>query len=72
MSPIERRIALLKARIKLTDIARGYGCSVVAVTRTLNDDMTSRPLRQYISGLVGISEKRMFPENARKKDLVAA
>ena len=72
MSPIERRIALIKTRIKLTDIANGYGCSVAAVTRTLNDNMTSRPLLQYINRLVGIPAKRIFPENARRKGLVAA
>lgn len=66
MSPIEIKVALMRAGHKQSDIARQYGCSPVMVHLVITGKGTSRKLQKFIAKKMGLPPEYVFKFRSRR------
>lgn len=69
MDPLERRIELIRAGVRPTDIARKAGVTSSSVYRVLDNLSTSDRLQRLIAKAIGKPVREVFPERYEKKAL---
>lgn len=66
MTPLDIRVALLKAGISQASIAREYGCTRASIGNVIDRRMVSRPLQELIARRLGRTVSEVFPERNRR------
>lgn len=67
MEPLEIRIALLRADIKQSEIARNCKVSKVSVGRVIDGHSTSDRIQRVIAKAIGQSVEDVFPDRYGRK-----
>jgi lambda repressor-like predicted transcriptional regulator len=61
LPPIEIRVAMLRAEVTVTGLAREIGVSHVAVHLVIEGKSVSDRIRRHIANRIGIDVKRIWP-----------
>lgn len=65
MSPIEIKIALIRAGLKQSDLAYEFGCSPAHVSQVIGGKEQSRPLRRFLARKLKLPVGQLFPVGRR-------
>ena len=65
MTPLERKIALLRAGLRQTDLAEEFGCSAAHVHQVLMGKGHSRPLKRFLARKLKLPVAQLFPTSRR-------
>lgn len=64
MTRIDRKAALIQARVRMTDLAKQLGVHVSHVSHVVNDRRRSPRVEQAIADAIGKPVARVFPQGA--------